>query len=495
MYDTEMQIVLTTFNARYSHTALALRCLRANLGPLREQSEIVEFDTHLPAQTAAERLLERQPRLLIFSVYIWNLEIITETVAIVRALQPQILIVIGGPEVSHEFDALPLFERADHLICGEGEACIEALCGQLLAGRTQPKVIAAPPADLEREALPYEEYTDEDIAHRRIYIETTRGCPFHCDYCLSSLEQGIRKIPLQRLFPLFTHLIERGARVFKLIDRSFNACPDHAAQILQFFLENRREGMMLHLEWEPHLMPAKLEALLRAAPDGFFQLEAGVQTFTPAVAQRIHRQLMQEQVEQHIRLLSELPSVHLHADLIAGLPGETMESLAASFDRLHACHPHEIQLGILKKLRGAPIARHDEEFEMLYSEVPPYDVLQTSTLSFQQLQTIRRFARFWNITVNNGRFPRTAPHIWNRQPSVFFAFLQWTQWLHRETHAVHGFTPGRLGRLLTRFLTEERHIDPQAVRALVESDLTANAPTTRGLERQTRQQRAAQKNG
>ena len=491
-----MKIIFTTFNARYSHTALALRCLRANLGALRNQSEIIEFDNRLSPQTAAEKLLERNPDLLLFSVYIWNLTVISETVAILRALRPELKIIIGGPEVSYEHDDLSLFKNADHLICGEGEEIIRNICGQLLGRRDAcdtvpqasrlPKVIETKPVNLNAVIPPYDEYTDEDIAHRRIYVETSRGCPAKCQYCLSALEDGVRFFPLEKLFPLFGKLIERGARTFKFIDRSFNANTAHAAAILRFFLENRCDGMMLHLEWEPHRLPKELKQLLAEAPDGFIQLEVGVQTFTPEVAARIDRKLDAKTVENNIRSLSAMPSVHLHADLIAGLPGETLESLATGFDRLHACGPHEIQLGILKKLRGAPIAQHDTTFEMFYHTAPPYDVLQTSTMCFLELQAIRRFARFWDITVNNGRFPHSAPLIWKNQPSVFGAFMHWTDWLYEETHATAGFTPGRLGRLLNRFLTKERGLDASEVNRAIEKDLSRETALTKGLERQTR---------
>ena len=481
-----MQIVFSTFNARYSHTALALRCLRANLGALRGQSEIVEFDNRLSPQTAGEKLLARNPDILLFSVYIWNLTVISETVAMLRALRPQLKIIIGGPEVCYEYADLSLFKNADHLICGEGEEVIESVCADLLAGTTLPKVITGPVADLKRIVPPYDEYTDEDIAHRRIYVESSRGCPAKCQYCLSALENGVRFFPLETLLPMFGKLIERGARTFKFIDRSFNCNTAHAAAILRFFLENRRDGMMLHLEWEPHLLPDELKQLLAEAPDGFFQLEVGVQTFTPEVAARIDRKLNIEKVAAHIQTLSAMPSIHLHADLIAGLPGETMESLAAGFDRLHACGPHEIQLGILKKLRGAPIAQHDAECEMFYHTAPPYDVLQTSTMSFPELQAVRRFARFWDITVNNGRFPNSAPLIWKNQPSVFGAFMDWSDWLYEETHATAGFTPGRLGRLLNRFLTEEQGLNSSDVSRAIEQDLNAPSGATKGMERQTR---------
>ena len=496
-----MDIVFSTFNARYSHSSLALRCLRANLNALHDQSVIVEFDNRLSPQAAAEKLLTHNPTVILFSVYIWNLTVTAETVAILRTLRPELKIIIGGPEVSYEYNNLTLFHTADHLVCGEGERVIETLCQTLLSEKSRqdagdtssvpqasslPKVITAPPANLKTVALPYNEYTTEDIAHRRIYVESSRGCPFLCEYCLSSLEAGVRFFPPERIFPEFGKLIERGVRIFKFLDRSFNINAAHAAAVLRFFLENRRDGMMLHLEWEPDHLPPTLEELIAKAPPGFLQLEVGVQTFNPEVAERIKRPLHAEQVEAHIRKLAALPSVHLHADLIAGLPGEPIESIAAGFDRLHACGPDEIQLGILKKLRGAPIARHDTEWQMIYNCSPPYDVLQTSTLSATELQQIRRFARYWDITVNNGRFPHSAPLIWQNQPSVFAAFMEWSEWLYAQTHTTYGFTPAQLAQRLEQFLTETRGLNAKTVRHAIEADLARQSAGAKGMERQTR---------
>jgi len=284
-------------------------------------------------------------------------------------------------------------------------------------------------------------------------------------------------------------LIERGARIFKFLDRSFNINAAHAAAVLRFFLENRRDGMMLHLEWEPEHLPPTLEKLIAGAPPGFLQLEVGVQTFNPEVSKRINRPLNADNVEAHIRTLAAMPSVHLHADLIAGLPGEALGSIAAGFDRLHACGPDEIQLGILKKLRGAPIAKHDVEWQMVYNTSPPYDVLQTAKLSFVELQKIRRFARFWDITVNNGRFPRTAPLIWQNRPSVFAAFMEWSEWLYTQTGSAAGIAPPRLAQLLEQFLTEQRGLNRQTIFQCLEKDLAARSSAFKGMERQTRKKR------
>lgn len=486
-----MDLLFSTFNARYSHTALALRYLRANLGSLHDNSIILEFDTHLPPQTAVDKMLIHDPQIILFSVYIWNLTVTTETVTLLRTLRPNIKIIIGGPEVSYEYESLPLFQQADHLVCGEGESVIFDLCQNLLAGKTLPKIIQGAPADLTTIALPYDEYTDEDIAHRRIYIETSRGCPFRCEYCLSSVESSVRFFPSDRIIPQLEKLIDRGVRIFKFLDRSFNCHAAHAAHILEFFLSHRREGMMLHLEWEPEHLPEKLKRLLSEAPEGFIQLEVGVQTLNPTVSARIQRPLHPERVELHIRILAAMPAIHMHADLIAGLPGETLGSFADGFNRLHACGPQEIQLGLLKKLRGTAIAKHDEQWQMIYSPNPPYEVQQTSALSRNELQQLRRFARYWDLTVNNGRFPNAAPLIWHSSDSVFSAFMNWSEWLYDQTKTTFGLTPMRLAALLESFLIEHRRLDPSLVSQALNGDREALVAGAKGMERQTRKKRTS----
>ncbi|MFA5688173.1 MAG: DUF4080 domain-containing protein [Kiritimatiellales bacterium] len=497
-----MDILFTTFNARYSHTSLSLRCLRANLGALHDSSAIIEFDNRISPHIAAEKLLAEKPRLILFSVYIWNRIIVYETAAIIRRVHPEIKIAIGGPEVCYDNSDSLLIALTDHLLRGEGEPYIETFCRDILncgadipvcsgqtgmsAPRRPPKIISGAPADLKKTALPYDEYTDDDIAHRRIYVETSRGCPFGCEYCLSALDQTVRFFPPARIFPAFEKLIARGARIFKFIDRSFNINTAHAAAVLNFFLERQQAGMMLHLEWEPEILPPALEKILSGAPAGFFQLETGVQTFNAEVAERIHRRFNAGKIEQNIRKLAAMNSVHLHADLIAGLPGETFASIAGGFDRLHACGPQEIQLGILKKLHGAPIARHDVKWQMVYNTAPPYDVLQTATLSFVELQEIRRFARFWDITVNNGRFPHAAPLIWKKQPAVFAAFMEWSEWLYKRTGSSMGIAPVKLAGLLEKFLTGRRKLDSSTVRRAIDRDLNNSGASLKGMERQTR---------
>ncbi len=208
-------------------------------------------------------------------------------------------------------------------------------------------------------------------------------------------------------------LLDRGVRQFKFVDRTFNLDLDTSRAILEFLLARHRPGHFFHFEMIPDRLPEELRAVIARFPPGALQFEIGVQTFNPEVAERISRRQNYERLEDNFRFLRERTGVHLHADLIAGLPGESLESFAAGFDRLVALGPHEIQVGILKRLRGTPIARHDAEWQMVYNPHPPYEILQNRLIDFATMQKLRRFARYWDLVGNSGNFVETAPLIWS----------------------------------------------------------------------------------
>jgi radical SAM superfamily enzyme YgiQ (UPF0313 family) len=466
-------IVLSTLNAKYIHTAFGLRYLLANLGALRSRTRLLEFDLQQRPLEIAERILNEQPRIVGLGVYIWNVVPITQLVAILKQLRPQLPVVLGGPEVSHELDTQPVVRMADHVIVGEADLAFAALCDLLLAGAPPgPKVIRAPLPDLEQIRLPYEEYTDADVAHRVVYVEASRGCPFACEFCLSSLDVGVRQVPLEALLASFDRLLKQGVRLFKFVDRTFNLNWEIARSLLHFFHEHYRPGLFLHFEMIPDRLPAALREWIVRFPPGALQLEIGIQSFNAEVGRRINRRQNLERTEENLRFLRRETGVHLHADLIAGLPGESLDSFAAGFDRLLALDPHEIQVGILKRLRGTPIVRHDAEWGMVYSPDPPYEILQSHTLDFFTLQRLRRFARFWDLVGNSGNFEQTRALIWAEQPSPFFAFLRWSDWIHRRTGCQHGIALVRLAQLLFDYLTRERALDSEIVRSALVSDFT-----------------------
>jgi radical SAM superfamily enzyme YgiQ (UPF0313 family) len=449
-------IVLATLNARYIHASLGLRCLLANLGPLRSQACLLEFDIQQRPGDVVEAILARDPRIVGLGVYIWNVTETTRVVATLKRVRPDVTVILGGPEVSYETGEQESARLADYVVTGEADLKFAELCGGLLAGKAPPeKVVAAETPDLAKLALPYEFYSDEDAAHRVIYVEASRGCPFTCEFCLSSLEVPVRQFPLPQLLVEMQRLLERGVSQFKFVDRTFNLNTAASQAILRFFLERWRAGLFVHFEMVPDRLPEALREVIARFPPGALQLEVGVQTFNEAVCKNISRRQDEARLEENFHFLRQRTGVHLHADLIVGLPGETLESFAAGFDRLVALGPQEIQVGLLKRLRGTPIVRHDRAWGMVYSPHPPYEILRNSLLDFALLQRLGRLARYWDLAGNSGNFIETTPLLWSRGAGPFAAFLRWSDWLHARTGQRQGMALARLAALLFEYLTTE----------------------------------------
>jgi radical SAM superfamily enzyme YgiQ (UPF0313 family) len=457
-------IVLTTLNAKYIHAAFGLRYLLANLGELSGRACIVEFDLTQRATDMAEVLLARKPRIIGLGVYIWNAQLSNELVQVLKALAPEVTVIVGGPEVSFETAGQPICEAADFVITGEADLKFAEVCRRLLSGdRPAGKIIPSELPVLDKLAYPYRHYTEADVANRIVYVEASRGCPFTCEFCLSSLDVPVRAFAIATFLAEMEELLRRGVRHFKFVDRTFNLNVNTSKAILEFFLARFSDDLFLHFEMFPDRLPEALRETIARVPAGSLQFEVGIQTFNPEVGGRIKRRQNYEKLAENFAYLRQNTGVHIHADLIVGLPGETMESFAAGFDRLVAMRPQEIQVGILKRLRGTPIVRHDAEWEMVYSAFPPYELLRGRAMNFEQMQEMRRFSRHWDLIGNSGNFLESAPLIWGRESSSFWAFMRWSRWLYGRLGRNHGIALGDLAEMLFVYLTEEMGLDAGTV--------------------------------
>ena len=476
-------IVLCTLNAKYIHASLGLRYLLANMGDLRSSTALREFTIARKAQDVVNALLatlgkpeDGTVQIVGLGVYIWNVAQTTEVLRLLKAARPGVKVVLGGPEVSHEVEQQDIIGLADFVITGWGDMSFPKLCHALSQG-SQPltKVIAGEQPPLDRIALPYAEYSDADLAHRLVYVEASRGCPFKCEFCLSSLDKTAWAFDPDRLLAAIEGLYQRGARNFKFVDRTFNLKIDASLRILQFFLDRLSDGLFLHFEVVPEHLPERLKTMIAQFPADVLQLEIGIQSFNPTVQQRISRRQDNDRSEVNLRWLLGESRAHLHTDLIFGLPGETLESFAAGFDRLYAVGPHEIQLGILKRLRGAPIARHTNDYAMLYDPRPPYTVQQTGAVDAATLQRFARFSRYWELIANSGRFRQTLS-LWLGQgpSSPFHSFLAFSDWFWRCVGKTSGLSPEALLDGLFDYLCVDCAMPAPAIRQTLLADYLAS---------------------
>ena len=455
------KIILTTLNSRFTHSAIGLRYIYANMKELQADTKIVEFSINDAVQSIAEDILLHNPTIIGLGVYIWNVIQVSELIHIIKKISPEITIILGGPEVSYTPFRVSL-DDADFIIQGEGDTAFYKLTKEILNAKPpKERVIPMTLTNLKELELPYRYYTDDDIKNRYIYVEISRGCPFECEFCLSSMDEKVRAFDLDKILGEFEILWQRGARNFKFVDRTFNLNMKAANKILDFFLA-KEPPYFAHFEVIPDHFPASLREKIARFPDGALQLEIGIQTLNLKVADNISRLLNLEKVNSNISFLEKETNAHIHLDLIVGLPGESLKSFGANLDKLVTLSSCEIQIGILKKLSGTHIKRHDTEFAMVYSDKAPYDILKNSELSFNDIQMMKRFARFWDLTYNSGNFKRSLPLLW-RQESVYENFQKFSLWIYTQTASTWKISLQRLGELLFTYLCEVKELNAESV--------------------------------
>lgn len=463
-------ILLCTFNARYTHTSIALRCLYANLNELKYRAKIMEFVINEETASIAEKLLHHSPKIIAIGAYIWNANDVKSLLNTIKKISPDTIVVLGGPEASHEPFRVD-FSHADYIIQGEGEISFYELCYDILNNKNMlPKIIKAKTPDVKNLKLPYEFYDQDDIDHRYTYVESSRGCPFECEFCLSSIDEKVRYFDSDEIISNIHNLYMKGARRFKFIDRTFNLNMKIATKLLDYFL-SLDAGYSVHFEVIPENFPEQLKQRLAMFPAKSLQLEVGIQTLNPTIANNINRSIEISKILENIEFLQKNTSAHLHFDLIVGLPGETIESFGKGLNLLASTTNSEIQIGILKKLSGTTISRHDEIFKMTYSDEPPYEILQTSELAFSEMQKMKRFARFWDITYNSGNFDTTVRMIFEPN-GCFDGFSEFTDWVYSRTVSTWQISLDRMCKLMYEFLTEIKGVDKKLVASAMINDIT-----------------------
>lgn len=440
MNTAQSDILLCTINASYIHAAFGLRYLYANMpGALQSKASILEFTTHLRPAEIVEKILLRKPHIVGFGIYIWNTTHSTQVIELLKAIAPDIKLIIGGPEVSYEYQQQTIFKLADHLIIGAGDTGFGQLCQQLLnynqPGVAIPKVFPHQEPALKELRMPYQYYTDEDIKNRVIYVEASRGCPFKCEFCLSALDKTSLAFDLEGFLEELDKLYQRGARNFKFVDRTFNLKTETSLKILDFFLQRLDDQLFLHFEIIPDRLPEQLKASIAQFPAGCLQFEIGVQSFNHQVQSLISRKQDNDKTINNLKWLGAHSHAHIHADLIFGLPGEALSSFANGFDTLYQLRPHDIQVGILKRLRGTPIIRHSEVFQLKFEATAPYSIVSTSLVDFLTIQKMVRFARYWELISNSGHFQQTLQGFLQYQP--FYRFYTFSDWLYNFSGKTH----------------------------------------------------------
>lgn len=467
----QKDILLGTLNSTYQHSSFGLRYLYANMQDLQPKTQIIEWTIKENSRNIVEQILAYRPKIMGFSVYIWNTEEMFEVCSMLKTVAPEIVIVLGGPEISYETESQRLFQLCDYVITGEADHSFREFCQTILKGdRPETKIIRSILPDIKSVLTPYHLYTDDDIKNRVIYVEASRGCPYKCEYCLSSLDKSVRNFDTEHFLKSIDDLMERGARTFKFVDRTFNLSPTTSTAILKYFLTKIHLGLFLHFEMVPDRLPQEIKDLIVQFPEGCLQFEVGIQTLNPEVAINVSRKNDLVKVRDNFKFILEHTKIHTHADLIVGLPGETLESFGAGFDRLSQMGPDEIQVGILKRLKGTPIIRHEAQFKMIYQKFAPFQIISTSTMDYATLQKMNRFAKFWDLYANSGEFKNLMFLLRKLEGSFFWNFMGLVEFLNVKYSETHSISLMSLCEQAWNYLQQNLHLSEEAATEVIVAD-------------------------
>jgi len=468
-----MKLTFVALNSKYIHAALAPWYLKAACAHLPVQTQVLDMCINQPVEDLLRAIADTQPDAVGFSCYIFNIGTVQRLLPALRRLLPSCFLFAGGPEVS--FDAeerLARMPQLDAVISGEGEGVLPALIGDLLRGKAQPlpgltlrtaQGIAALPAQNgpALAALP-SPYTAEMLRAQKgkiSYYEASRGCPYRCSYCLSHLSHGVRHQDMPRIQHELLLLANSGARQIKFVDRTFNCSPARALDIWQFLLAEYGKGipahMNFHFEAAPDLFTPEMFTLLARAPKGYFQLEIGIQSFLPETLQAVHRSMDIPKCKENIRRLLALGNMHIHIDLIAGLPGETLAAFRQSFNEAFVLQPHCLQLGFLKLLKGAQMRTQADTLGYIYDPEPPYEVLTTPWLSYADLGELKLVEWACERYYNSGRFAFTLQHALASGAEPYALLLQLGQAAQAQGLIGQGISAARCSALLLQVLAPQ----------------------------------------
>ena len=481
-----MNILLCAINAKFIHSSLALRSLYANASKYAEHIDILEFSINNSSDFIIKEIYSKSPQILCFSCYIWNIELVKEIAAIIKKVSPEIKIIMGGPEVSFPPFEL-LREFSDIIAIGEGEAVFNELCGYLLTGEpelskikgiayySQENIIVNKPRalpDLNSLAFAYKD--SDGLLNKIVYYESSRGCPFNCAYCISSTVEGVRFLDMDKTKAHIDFFLDSKIKLVKFVDRTFNCEPERALEIWKYIIANDNGLTSFHFEIGADLLTDAHIDALKEARAGLIQFEAGVQSTNINTLKEICRASNLEKLRANIAGIKALGNIHLHLDLIAGLPSEDFESFKKSFNDCFDLRPDMLQLGFLKLLKGSALRQNAGKYGIIYREKAPYEVLFTKHISFLELIKLKDVEDILEIYYNSGLFKLTLEYALKMFMSAFDFFYSFSLFRNEEGFHKMPHSKQKHYEILFRYLSGIESADIIFIKDLLKFDMFMN---------------------
>ena len=463
-----MKILLTAINAKYIHSNLAIYSLRACAGEYKSQIELAEFTINNQKDYILEEIYKRKPDILCFSVYIWNLDYVESVAREFKKICPDTPVWVGGPEVSYEVeDFLTSHPEIDGVMIGEGEETFREVCGYYAGNRELDSIqgiayrdnngirVTESRAIMDMSRIPFCYNTMEDFSNRIIYYESSRGCPFSCSYCLSSVDKSLRFRDTELVKKELLFFINQKVPQIKFVDRTFNCNHAHAMEIWRFIKEHDNGVTNFHFEISADLINEEELKLISDMRPGLIQLEIGVQSTNEVTIKEIHRTMKLERLKEVVRAIQSGANVHEHLDLIAGLPYEDYDSFARSFDEIYELKPNQLQLGFLKVLKGSFMYDHAKEYGIIYHDRPPYEVLSTKWISFDDVLRIKKVEEMLEVYYNSGQFEITMKLMDVLYDSAFDFFQRLGDFYEEKGYLAMSHSRIRRCEILLEFMQAE----------------------------------------
>lgn len=431
-----MKTLLVGINSKFIHSNLAIRYIQRYAAIRGNLTETIEYTINQSVDYILDELIVRQPDVVLFSCYIWNIEYVKQLSQVLKKVCPDIIIGCGGPEVSYDSEQWLLdMPEWDVIIRGEGEEAATELIATLsndgvldaimgLTYRKDGKVIVNPQGlalDMADVPFPYDDAMT-GLENRILYYETSRGCPYSCEYCLSSIEKGVRFRPLSMVFDELKFFLDKNVKQVKFVDRTFNAKKSHAMAIWQYLKENDNGYTNFHFELTADLLDETILEFLKTLRVGLVQFEVGVQSTNEQTIVDINRKINFDKLKQCVLSIKDGSNIHLHLDLIAGLPGETYASFGSSFNDVMSMRPEQLQLGFLKVLRGSMIHKKQASYKLIYRNTAPYEILITDAMSYMDLRRLHHIEEVLELYYNSEQFSQTIEYLMGCFDSPFECF-------------------------------------------------------------------------
>ena len=474
-----MQVVLSAINSKYIHTGLGLRYVGEYAKAQGHEISLIEETINTPILAVLEKIMAQQARVYGFSVHIWNKPFVFRLIRMLRQLRPEAAIVIGGPEVA--FDAERIFAelpQADYIVQGEGELVFSELLAYLEKGGAVPEHIAYREGgkvqlnggttvieDLAALPFPYPDLDKVLAEHKIVYYECTRGCPFNCAYCLSGISRNVRKRPLELVLRDLDRFIASGVPLIKFVDRTYNLDEKYFLPMMEH-LSQADTKATFHFEIKADMLSERVMAFLETVPKGRFQLEIGIQSTHQPTLKAINRQDNWEKLAANVKRLLSFDNMHIHVDLIAGLPYENLPTFAKSFNDVYGLGAHMLQLGFLKVLPGTQMRKEAKQHDLRYMDEPPYEILATKYMPYEDMQYLKHLDNILDQTSNSGYFKFTLQALLRASKLDAFGFYkQLTDWWVKSGHYPQTHNAKGVAAILKQFIEENY---PQQQRSLLE---------------------------